>query len=99
MREAVGALMWIAATTRPDLSFAAHNVAKFSDNPGPAHRKAAMKVMQYLKRTTDYGIVYGGTSGGDTKLSAWVDAHHATCPDTRHSVSRAAFMLARGAIS
>lgn len=33
-QEAVGALMWIAATMRSDLSFAAHNVAKFDDNPG-----------------------------------------------------------------
>ena len=41
-REAVGALMWIATMTMSDLSFAAHNVAKFSDNPGPtpeAHHK------------------------------------------------------------
>ena len=58
-----------------------------------------MKAMQYLKRTADYGIVYGGTSRNDTKLSAWVDADHATCPDTRRSVSGAAFMLAGGAIS
>ncbi|CAM9931102.1 unnamed protein product [Sphacelaria rigidula] len=68
-REAVGALMWIATMTRPDLSFAAHNVAKFSHNPGPAPWKAGMKVMQHLKRTTHCGIVYGGTSRNDSKLS------------------------------
>ncbi|CAM9281894.1 unnamed protein product, partial [Sphacelaria rigidula] len=90
--------MWIATMAKPDPSFAAHNVAKFSDNPGPAHWKAVMEVMKYLKRTTDYGIVYGGTSGNDTELSAWVDADHATCPNTRHSVSGAAFMLAGGDI-
>ncbi|CAM9326373.1 unnamed protein product [Sphacelaria rigidula] len=97
-REAVGALMCIATMARPDLSFAAHNVAKFSDNPGPAHWKAVI-LMQYLKRTTDCGIVYGGTSRNDIKLSAWVDADHATCPKTRHSMSGAAFMLAGSVIS
>ncbi|CAM9383040.1 unnamed protein product [Sphacelaria rigidula] len=55
MRKAVGALMWIAIMAWLHLSFAAHNVAKLSDNPGPAHWKA-------LKRTTHYGIVYEGTS-------------------------------------
>ncbi|CAM9329135.1 unnamed protein product, partial [Sphacelaria rigidula] len=98
-REAVGVLIWIAATTRPDLSFAAHNVAKFSENPGPAHWEAVMKVMQYLKNTKDCRIVYGETSRSDTKFSAWVDPDHSMCPDTRRSVSGAAFILAGGAIS
>ena len=62
--------MWIATMTTPDLSFAAHNVAKFSDNPGPTYWKAVRKVMQYLKRTTNYGIVYGGTPS-TAASSAW----------------------------
>ena len=33
------------------------------------------------------------------KLSAWVDADHAPCPDTRRSVSGGAMMLGGGAIS
>ncbi|CAN0008123.1 unnamed protein product, partial [Sphacelaria rigidula] len=85
--------------TRPDLSFAAHNVAKFSDNPGPAQWKTVMKVMQYLRLISDCGIVYGGKFRNDTKLPAWIDADHATCLDTRRSVSGEAFMLVGGAIS
>ena len=81
-REAVGALIWIATMTRPDLSFVAPNVTKFGDNPGLAHWKAVMKAMQYLKRTADLGVTYGG-GAVDMKLSVWVDANHATCPDTR----------------
>ena len=33
------------------------------------------------------------------KLSAWVDADHATCPDTRRSIFGGAVMLTGGAIS
>ena len=33
------------------------------------------------------------------KLSAWVDADHASCPDTRRSVSGGVVMLRRGAIN
>ncbi|CAN0414415.1 unnamed protein product, partial [Ascophyllum nodosum] len=39
-REAVGALIWAATMTRPDVSFTAHNLAKFCDDPGPVHWKA-----------------------------------------------------------
>ncbi|CAN0477556.1 unnamed protein product, partial [Ascophyllum nodosum] len=56
-REAVGALMWVANMTRPDLVFTAHTLAKFGDNPGPEHWKAVMKALQYLKRTASLGLV------------------------------------------
>ena len=36
-REAVGALKWAATMTRPDVAYAAHQLGKFNDNPGPAH--------------------------------------------------------------
>ena len=35
-REAVETLIWAATITRPDLSFAVHNLAKFCDDPGPS---------------------------------------------------------------
>lgn len=34
--------------TRLDFSFAVHQLAKFSENPAPAHWKAARKALQYL---------------------------------------------------
>ena len=63
-REIVGALMWAATMTRPDISFAAHQLAKFNDNPGLSHWRAAQKALQYLWRTQDLGITYGGEPGG-----------------------------------
>ena len=97
-REALGALMWVANMTRPDLVFTAHTLAKFGDNTGPEHWKAVMKAVQYLKRTASLGITYGGVTE-DMKLSAWVDADHASCPDTRRSVSGGVVMLGGGAVS
>ena len=98
-REAVGALMWVANMTRPDLAFTAHTLAKFGDNPGLEHWKAVMEALQYLKRTASLGVIYGGATEDDMKLSAWADADHASCPDTRRSVSGGAVMLGGGAIS
>ncbi|CAM9960652.1 unnamed protein product, partial [Ascophyllum nodosum] len=85
-REAVGALMWAATVTRPDVAYAGHQLKHFNDNPGPVHWGAAKRVLQYLWRTKDVGITYGGTLGSCTKLSAWVDADFTPCPDSRRSV-------------
>ena len=49
-REAVGALMWTATMTRPDIACAVRAVAGF---PGPAHKKVVMKVLQYLLHTKE----------------------------------------------
>ena len=92
-REAVGALMWAATMIRPDAAYPAHQLGKFNDNPGPVHWRAAKRALQYPWRTKDVGITYGGTPGSCTKLSVWVDADFATCPDTRHSVSGGPVML------
>ena len=92
-REAVGILMWAATMTRPDVTYVARQLGKFNDNPGPAHWRAAKRALQYLWRTKDVGITYGGRPGLCTKLLAWVDADFATCPDTRRSVSGRAVML------
>ena len=98
-REALGPLMWVANMTRPDLAYTAHTLAKFGDNPGPERWKTVMKALQYLKRTASLGVRYGGATEDNMKLSAWVDADHAPCPDTRRSVSGGAVMLGGGAIS
>ena len=63
------------------------------------HWRAAKRALQHLWRTKDVEITYGGTPESCTKLSAWVDADFATCPDTRRSVSGEAVMLRGGTIS
>ena len=50
-REAVGALIWTATMMRPDIACAVRAVARFCENPGPAHKKAVMKIFQYLLHT------------------------------------------------
>ena len=39
--------------TRPDLSFAVHNLAKFCEDLGPVHWKAPMKALRCFWRTND----------------------------------------------
>ena len=50
-REAVGAVMWTATMTRPNMACTVRAVARFCENPGPAHKKAVMKILQSLIHT------------------------------------------------
>ena len=97
-REAVGALMWAATMTRPDIACAVRAVARFCENPGLAHKKAVMKIFQYLLHTKEWGITYGGQGCG-LYMEAYTDSDFGACLDTRRSVSGAVLMLAKGAIS
>ena len=96
-RKAVGALMWTATMTRPDIACAVRAVVRFCESPGPAHKKAVMKIFQYLFHTKEWGIAYGGQSCGHC-MEAYSDSDFGACLDTRRSVSGAVMMLAKGAI-
>lgn len=54
----VGGLLWLANMTRPDLAFAASQLARFLTNPGAVHFAAAVRVLIYLRdsraRTLDF---------------------------------------------
>ena len=97
-REAMGALMWTATMTRPDIACAVRAVARFCENPGPAHKKAVMKIFQYLLHTKKWGITYGGQGCG-LCMEAYTGSDFGAFLDTRRSVSGAVLMLAKGAIS
>ena len=96
IQKAVGALMWAATMTRPDLLFAAQNLAKFYDDPGPVHWKAAVEALRYFWQTKNLDITNGGVTSRGLAMSAYVDSDHATCPDSRRSVSGGAVMLGGG---
>ena len=97
-REAVGALIWTATMTRPDIACAVRAVARFCQNLGPAHKKAVMKIFQYRLHTKEWGITCSGQGCG-LCMEAYTDSDFGACLDTRRSVSGAVLMLARRAIS
>ena len=84
--------------TRPDIACAVRAVARFCENPGPAHKKAVMKILQYLLHTKEWGITYGG-QGCRLCMEAYTNSDFGSCLDTRRSVSGAVLMLAKVAIS
>jgi hypothetical protein len=57
-RSAVGKLNYLGQTTRPDIMYATHQVAKYSSDPRQTHGEAILHIVRYLKRTRDLGLKF-----------------------------------------
>ena len=96
-REALGSCMWVQVATRPDIAFAVSVLSHFQSNPGPAHWKAMLHLLAYLKGSINYKISYSW--GGDLAPIGFVDADYAGDIDTRGSTSGYVFTMAGGPVS
>ncbi|CAM9469904.1 unnamed protein product [Chrysoparadoxa australica] len=95
-RAAVGSLLYIAMSTRPDIASAVREVAVAMQDPGVLHWEAVKRIVGYLKGTADKGLRY--TASEDPELMLYVDAAYATDPEKARSVSGFAALLGGGAV-
>jgi len=56
----IGALVWPASMTRPDIAYYVSFLASFNHCPRQVHYDATLNVLGYLVQTRDLGITYGG---------------------------------------
>ena len=56
-RQAVGSLLYLAQTTRPDLCWSVSKLSQFLDKPGTTHFTALRHVLRYLKGTKSYFLM------------------------------------------
>ncbi|KAL7487419.1 hypothetical protein ACHAW6_013020, partial [Cyclotella cf. meneghiniana] len=54
--SAVGKLIYLGQTTRPNILYAVHQVTKYSTNPRLEHREAILYFVKYLKATHHIGL-------------------------------------------
>ena len=52
-KEIIGALMYAATATRPDIAFATSALAQFMQDPVQVHWEVAKRVVQYPQMTCD----------------------------------------------
>jgi transposase InsO family protein len=95
-RAIVGSLMYIASVTRPDLMYAASELAQHVAKPLEGDMKRARQALRYLNTTKDLVLQYhkhqGLTIAGHAApASVWSDADYAGCEETRKS--RTGFVL------
>jgi len=82
---AVGALMYLATSTRPDIAYTVGCLARFNLNPGMAHWHAVKHLLHYLKGTADYSISYAPDPSSSKLFSIYSDADYGGCKDTGRS--------------
>ncbi|KAG6617012.1 Integrase catalytic core protein [Phytophthora cinnamomi] len=96
-REAVGALMHLMTSTRPDIAFAVGYVSRFMENPQVEHWIAVKRIFRYLQGTKSYGIRF--SPGKDIDFQGYSDADWAGDLSDRKSTSGYLFQVAGGPIS
>ncbi|XP_021713451.1 uncharacterized protein LOC110681607 [Chenopodium quinoa] len=56
----VGCMMYAMTSTRPDIAFAVGKLCRRTCNPSMNHWQSLSRVLRYLRKTMDYGMVYKG---------------------------------------
>lgn len=97
-RSLVGGLLYLAISTRPDISYAVQQLTQYVDSYTEIHWNAAIRLVRYLKGTRDLKLTLG--SGNQTiSLQGFTDSDWANCLDTRRSIGGYTWNLGSGAIS
>ncbi|GKC49288.1 retrovirus-related pol polyprotein from transposon TNT 1-94 [Tanacetum coccineum] len=89
-RGMIGSLMYLTSS-RPDLIYAVCLCARYQAKPTEKHLNAVKRIFRYLKGTINMGLWYSKDTS--MSLTAYADADHAGCQDTRRSTSGSAQFL------
>ena len=105
-RSVIGKLNYLEKSTRPDISYAVHQCARFSNEPRKPHGEAVRWLGRYLAGTRDKGIIF---KPNEDSFHCYVDADFAGAwdpdgdpkndPDTARSRTGYVAMLAGCPIS
>ena len=95
--SAIGALMYLANCTRPDIAFSVNLLARYNSAPTRRHWKGIQHILRYLSGTTDMGLFYSKKS--KEKLLGYADAGYLSDPHKARSQTGYVFNYNGTAIS
>jgi hypothetical protein len=95
--SAIGALMYLANCTRPDIAFSVNLLARYSSAPTLRHWNGVKHVLRYLRGTTDMGLFYPNKS--NPQLIGYADAGYLSDPHKGRSQTGYFFTCGNTAIS
>ena len=95
-RRLVGSLVYLIVT-RPDISYAIHQVSQYLSTPRSTHYAAVLHILRYLKGTFFHGLFYSAQSL--LILRAFSDTDWVRDPIDRRSTTSYYFLLGSSLIS
>jgi hypothetical protein len=95
---AVGALMYLAIVTRPDIAYAVRVLCRFMANPGPEHWKAAKHLLCYVAGTVDFCLLYKLDPNMPNLFCTFSNADLASNVDTSCSTTGYVVKMGTGAV-
>lgn len=88
--------MYLSVNSRPDIAYATSYLSQYNTCYTKEHWNAAKRVLQYLKGTVNYSLVYRRSGN---PLKGYCDADWANCTIDRRSYTGYAFKLSGGLVS
>jgi hypothetical protein len=95
--SAIGALMYLANGTRPDIAFAVNLLARFSSAPTKRHWSGVKRILRYLRGTIDLGLYFRKKQ--DLSIIGYTDAGYLSDPHNGLSQTGYVFLSGGTAIS
>lgn len=95
-QQLIGSLMYLSVLTRPDISYSVSFLSQYNNCFNKIHWKHLKRLLRYLKKTKNYGLLYRKT---ECNLYGYVDADWASCVMDRRSYTGFCFILAGSVIS
>jgi hypothetical protein len=95
--SAIGALMYLANNSRPDIAFAVNLLARYSAAPTKRHWTGIKNIFRYLNGTRDLGLFYSRSQ--DPTLIGYTDVGYLSDPHNVRSQTGFVFLQGGTAIS
>ena len=89
-REAVGSLLYVANSCRPDIAQATHHAARFVNQPSKEHVHSVKRILRYLKGTINVGITFKNCD--NYQLHGYADADFASSTQDARSTTGYVFI-------
>lgn len=97
-RQAVGSLMYLVTSTRPDIAYAVSLAAENLETSKISHWLAVKRIFKYLKGTIDNGLLYKANNE-QKQLETFSDADFTGDYETRRSRTGVVCKYSAGAIA
>ncbi|KAL9148736.1 hypothetical protein ABFS82_12G062000 [Erythranthe guttata] len=96
--NAIGSVMYLMVSTRPDIAYAVSCLSRYMSNPGMPHWEALKWLLRYLKHSLHVGLNFS-KSETEIELIGYVDSNFANDRDSRKSSTSYVFTLCGSCIS